>query len=173
MRLSACAKDRAFLLADQTGIGKGRSLATMARLHLRKGGNVLYFTESADVNIRDVWRDLKAVGAGSEARPCILASRPVELFADEDARDAEAGSNGSCAAYRTESASSRNRIFADGAWPQARNIVLTTYSQFNSGSEEKCGWLETAADENTLVILDEAHNAINPRLEHGERPFEN
>ncbi|MDE0303359.1 MAG: strawberry notch C-terminal domain-containing protein [Albidovulum sp.] len=161
-------RDRSFLLADQTGIGKGRSLAAMARLHLRNGSNVLYFTESADVNIRDVWRDLEAVGAAREARPRILASRPVELRVADSGGVADVNFNEPGTAYSTESAASRNRIFAAGTWPESCNIVLTTYSQFSSRSEEKTAWLENAADENTLVVLDEAHNAINPSSNTGK-----
>ena len=164
---SSRARERSFLLADQTGIGKGRSLAAMARLKLRNGMKVLYFTESADVNIRDVWRDLMAVGAGREAKPCILASKPVELHSNKTTSFDEGEMEETPAVYRTESAPSRKKIFAAGTWPEGRNVVLTTYSQFNSRSEEKSRWLENAVDENTLVILDEAHNAINPKSNTG------
>ncbi|MCY4461243.1 MAG: strawberry notch C-terminal domain-containing protein [Albidovulum sp.] len=165
---AARARDRGFLLADQTGIGKGRSLAAMARLQLRSGGKVLYFTESADVNVIDVWRDLLAVGADREAKPCVLATRPVELFAKEPPRGTESGAKAVDAPYRTESSASRNRIFSAGTWPEDRNLVLTTYSQFNSKSNEKITWLREAVDDSALVVLDEAHNAVNPMSNTGK-----
>ncbi len=162
MRELAARRGRGFLLADQTGIGKGRSLAAMARRHLRGGGKVLYFTENAEINIPDIWRDFLAVGAHEEARPCILASRPVRL--------ASPGPNGSDGViHKTESAASRKRIYESGAWPTGRNLVITNYSQFNGpATRASRQWAESAPDSGTLVILDESHNAINKKSNTGQ-----
>ncbi len=158
----AARRGRGFLLADQTGIGKGRSLAAMARRQLRNGGNVLYFTENADINIPDVWRDFVAVGADAEARPCIMVSRSVQLEAPNAVRE-----GGEIPVYRTESAATRRRIYESGLWPEGRNLVITNYSQFNGRESPSRNWAVQAPDENTLLILDESHNAINQRSNTG------
>ena len=162
MREMAAGRGRGFLLADQTGIGKGRALAAMAGRHLRRGGRVLYFTENAAINIPDVWRDFLAVGSHRDARPCILAARPVKLESP--------GLNGcSGEIHRTESAAARKRIYESGQWPSGRNLVITNYSQF-SGPETRASrqWALKAPDRNTLVILDESHNAINKNTNTGK-----
>jgi len=76
MRMNAADRGRGFLLADATGVGKGRSLAAMARAHLRVDpeNRVLYFTESAQINVPDVCRDLKDVGAWGELSPLFLTT---------------------------------------------------------------------------------------------------
>ena len=161
MRTLAAKQSRGFLLADQTGVGKGRSLAAMAGQHLKKGGNVLYFTENAEINIPDVWRDFLAVGAFQEAVPCILASRPVQLTAPR-------GENEDDIIYKTESAAERKRIYHSQVWPAGKNLVITNYSQFN-GPETRPSrqWAKFAPDKNTLLILDESHNAINKKSNTG------
>ncbi|MCY3878845.1 MAG: strawberry notch C-terminal domain-containing protein [Rhodobacteraceae bacterium] len=156
MRMVAAERQRGFLLADQTGVGKGRTLAAIAKQHLLKGGKVLYFTENAEINIPDVWRDLVAVGADDIAEPCILASRPVRLEVTDS------GTDGARRVHRTESSPSRKRIYESGEWPAGKNLVITNYSQFN-GAETKPSrsWAALAPDVDTLLILDESHNAIN------------
>lgn len=162
LRKLALDRNRGFLLADQTGVGKGRSLAAMCRLHARSGGNVLYLTENADINIPDVWRDISAVGGRAELKPAILASRPVAL------EGVDSGS-GAGTVFRTESAASRRRMFGDAAWPGDRNLVLTNYSQFSRGEDSPAqNWAGSAPDASTLLVLDECHNALNPESNTGK-----
>lgn len=162
LRDSAAQRNRGFLLADQTGVGKGRSLAAMCRLHARTGGKVLYFTENADINIPDVWRDITAVGGQAEFRPAILASRPVALKGG----DAEDGAE---TVFKTESAVSRRRVFEEALWPKDRNLVLTNYSQFSRGEDSPAqSWARSAPDASTLLVLDECHNALNPESNMGK-----
>lgn len=164
LRQLAAMRGRGFLLADQTGVGKGRSLAAMAGYHLRAGGKVLYFTENAEINIPDVWRDFVAVGAHKEARPCILASRPVTLSKPE--------SNDLLGeVYQTESAASRKQIYESNRWPKDKNLVITNYSQF-SGKEGRSvsrQWAKAATQGGQiLLILDESHNAVNKKSNTGK-----
>ncbi|MCY4543063.1 MAG: strawberry notch C-terminal domain-containing protein [Rhodobacteraceae bacterium] len=163
LREVASRRRRAFLLADQTGIGKGRSLAAMARQHLRNGFSVLYFTENSEINIPDVWRDMVAVGAIAEARPVILATRPVRLQYPEDTETGERPPD-----CRTMSAQKRKRLYLDGDWPSNCNLLLTNYSQFR-GQEDSPSrrWAQTAIDPDTMIILDESQNALNPKSNSG------
>lgn len=151
LHISAQARNRGFLESDQTGVGKGRALAAMARRHIRNGGRVIYFTESANINIPDVWRDFKNVGADKEARPYLLATN-AEIF-----------SNSGDIVAKAQSSAMRNRMLDSREFPADANVVLTTYTMFmkeEDGNAEL--WLaEVLSDPNTMVILDEAHNALN------------
>lgn len=163
---NARSRGRGFLLADQTGVGKGRSLAAMARAFLRGGENrkVLYFTESAAINAPDVYRDIKDVGALAEARTIFLTSG-TKLT--DKVVDPVTGLEMEVELSNLPKAR-RNAIFASEAWPADCNLVITTYSQFRSKDDDPSSiWLRNALDENTLVIFDEAHNALNPRSMQG------
>ena len=168
MAESSRSRNRGFLLADQTGIGKGRSLAAMARQQIRANGRVLYLTENAEINIPDVWRDLAAVGAFREVRPAILAGKPVKLELPPTT-GVRPGKTARPAVYSTLPAASRRQVFESGVWPPGCNLVLTNYSLFNRGADSPAWqWAETAPDEHTLLILDESHNAINPGSNTGK-----
>ena len=154
LHISAQARDRGFLDSDQTGVGKGRTLAAIGRRHLRRAPGVnklIYFTESANINIPDVWRDLMAVGADREIRPYLLAT-DAEIFNRQGELVAKASSS-----------AARKALIQSGEFPADCNAVLTTYSQFSKpeGSEWH-HWLRDVIDENTMIILDEAHNALSP-----------
>ncbi len=168
MCMVARSRNRSFLLADQTGVGKGRSLATLARKHLQAGGRVLYFTENAEINIPDVWRDMQAVDAHRIATPTIIASRPVTLHAPGEADDMLPGL-GRTLEYRTLSAAARRALFASGQWPEGSNVILTNYSQFRGkAASPSRTWSRDAINESVLVILDESQNALNPQSNTGE-----
>lgn len=166
MRLNASDRGRGFLLADQTGVGKGRSLAAISRTHVRSGpdARVLYFTESGTINVPDVCRDLKAVGAWPELRVGFLSagSRFTDLSLDPE--------TGNVISKEVRSLSDREQkeIFRSGRWPEKYNLLITTYSKFNCREEaDPSVWIASAMSDRTMVVLDEAHNALNPRSNTG------
>lgn len=166
MRINAAERGRGFLLADQTGVGKGRSLAAIARAHLREhpDNRVLYFTESPQINVPDVVRDFQDVEAWRENRPMFLAAgaRVMDTVVDPitgDLREKE---------MKSPPNAERNRIFASGTWPENTNLIITTYSMFNRKEDDPCSdWIARAVDDRTMIILDEAHNALNQRSNTG------
>ncbi|PTX52422.1 NTP hydrolase family protein [Gemmobacter caeni] len=166
MRLNAADRGRGFLLADQTGVGKGRSLAAMARTHIRANpeNRVLYFTESGTINVPDVCRDLKAVGAWPEIRVGFLSAG--SKFTDVSV-DPTTG-NVISKEVRSLSDKEQKEIFRSGQWPEKYNLLITTYSKFNCREEaDPSLWMENAMNANTMIVLDEAHNALNPRSNTG------
>ena len=166
MRMNARDRDRGFLLADQTGVGKGRSLAAMAREHIRSSdrNRVLYFTESAQINAPDVCRDLKGVGAWGEIRVLFLTSGSQMI---DVAIDPVTGLEVSRELV-SPTAAARKAIFESGAWPEDYNVIITTYSQFRGKDDDaSTGWLRAALDESTLLVLDEAHNGLNRNAAQG------
>ena len=160
MRMNAAERGRGFLLADQTGIGKGRSLAAMIRAHLRGGPKrkALYFTESASVNVPDVCRDLVAVGAWDRRRTAFLITGAKFLLAGGRAEQPLA----------PPSALRQREIFESGSWPEEARLIVTTYSKF-SGAEDAAPsmWLSSVLDADTMIVMDEAHNALNPKSNTG------
>ncbi len=163
MAMEATERNRGFLLADQTGIGKGRTLAALAFIAARAGKKVIYFTENTEINIPDVWRDMKAVGALGHLQPLIIASKSVELKWDgvpDDLLKPEP--------VRTMPAREKNELFQSGQWPSAHNLILTNYSQFRGKKDAPSSmWAKSALQSDTLIILDESQNAINPNTRTG------
>ncbi|WP_027234352.1 strawberry notch C-terminal domain-containing protein [Leisingera caerulea] len=166
MRMNARERGRGFLLADQTGVGKGRSLAAIAREHLRADprNKVLYLTESAEINAPDVGRDLKDVGAWPECRTLFMTAntrmRDVTI-------DPETGEE-IVQELTSPPAARRKEIFSSEAWPEENNLIISTYSSFRGAEDDPSSiWAANAVDERTLIILDEAHNALNPKSRQG------
>ncbi len=150
-------RGRAFLLADQTGTGKGRAAAGMATAWLRRSPahRVVYVTVG---NVPgDVVRDLRATGALEETgRPLLLGSSMPELE-DTD----------------TPGAAERANIHGSRGLPDGTRFVVCSYSSLNraaAGDADRteaerraAEWfVEVANDPAVMVILDEAHNAVNP-----------
>ena len=166
LRMERAEVGRGFLLADQTGIGKGRSLAAMARAHLRAHpeNKVFYVTESGPINVPDVTRDFLAVGAMNEADIAFLSAKSHFYFkATDDVTGEEVDRE-----IHSMSNAQRKALFESGEWHPDANVIITTYSQFNGGTDDiRSQWIANAIDDRTLVIFDEAHNALNMRSNMG------
>ncbi len=166
LRMNAAERGRGFLEADQTGVGKGRTMAALVKIHLREktGNRCLYLTESASINVPDVLRDLKAVDGLKDARILLLTSGSefVDVTVDP------ATGNEVHREMLSPNPRRRREIYASGAWPEACDLIITTYSQFNVAEDRpQAEWLAASADADTLFVLDEAHNALNPRSNTG------
>ena len=151
MRMEAGARGRSYLLADATGIGKGRTLQAMAREHMRKGGRVLMVTESPEINIPDVFRDLGAVGLPAGKQAAVMAtSAPFEW----DNLD-EAGERERRDMVAMSPVARRQLIEAgweDGnPWPEGVDYLATTYSMLSRRMELPGG----AANPDTLEVPEE------------------
>ncbi|KKN86197.1 hypothetical protein LCGC14_0270660 [marine sediment metagenome] len=166
LRMNAAERGRGFLEADQTGVGKGRTMSAIMKAHLREKpeNRCLYVTESAAINVPDVLRDTKAVDGLKEARVLLLTSGSEFVDITVDAVTGEE--------IRREIVSikpkQRRELFERGVWPEGYNLVITTYSQFNVKEDApQAEWLANIAGDDTMFILDEAHNALNPRSNTG------
>jgi len=181
MAIDAESRSKGFLVGDQMGLGKGRTLAAMMARALRRGQKVLFITERA-MNIPDIVRDFRDIGMWDLCRPLIL-NRGVVLR-DED---------GNVIASSPKD-DERTKILSGLSWPDEYNIVIGTYSQFSSkvnqrevrprlerqqdqdqdqdleqgvpetppeglsGVRLSSHWVREALDENCFVVLDESHN---------------
>lgn len=166
LQMNARSRGRGFLVADQTGVGKGRTMAAMLRIHMREKptNRCIYVTESAAINVPDVLRDLKAVDGLKEARIMLLTSGSEFI---DITIDVETGHE-IHRELKSLKPTPRRETFERGDWPEGYNLIITTYSQFNVKEDQaRATWLTNVCNEDTLLILDEAHNALNPKSNTG------
>ncbi len=141
-----------FLLSDETGFGKGRTLAALALTGLRQGRPVVFITENPYL-FSDFYRDLLAV---DEAQHLI----PALLHQNATVKDP---------AGRKVAQSLKGNRFKDflrqHEWGErADKLVFTTYAQLShskgKGKDDfKMGWLKDRLGPTGWLLLDEAHNA--------------
>lgn len=128
LALQQAKKGKAFIVGDQTGIGKGRQAASFIRYAVKNGQIPVYFTQKAHL-LSDVYRDLVDIGS-PELRPFILGSKKEATVTD---------SNGNVV-YPKPSDAERDRVLdyieKNGKLPEEYDYVLTTYSQVGNGVYE-------------------------------------
>lgn len=128
LALRQAKKGKAFIVGDQTGIGKGRQAASFIRYAVKNGQIPVYFTQKAHL-LSDVYRDLVDIGS-PELRPFILGSKKEATVTD---------SNGNVV-YPKPSDAERDRVLdyieKNGKLPEEYDYVLTTYSQVGNGVYE-------------------------------------
>lgn len=128
LALQQAKKGNAFIVGDQTGIGKGRQAASFIRYAVKNGQIPVYFTQKAHL-LSDVYRDLVDIGS-PELRPFILGSKKEATVTDSDGN----------VVYPKPSDAERDRVLAyiekNGKLPKEYNYVLTTYSQVGNGVYE-------------------------------------
>lgn len=128
LALQQAKKGNAFIVGDQTGIGKGRQAASFIRYAVKNGQIPVYFTQKAHL-LSDVYRDLVDIGI-PELRPFILGSKKEATVTDSDGN----------VVYPKPSDAERDRVLAyiekNGKLPKEYNYVLTTYSQVGNGVYE-------------------------------------
>lgn len=150
MAIHAEERDRGFLLADNTGVGKGRTLMALAKRAVLQGRKVLVLSEK-DSNLSDLQRDVAHIGALDVIRPAVM-NRDVRLI---DERTGEA--------FETADPSVLAQAVEDGTWPEGVQVVYATYSQFNKAPADsaRSDWLRKVVDSDVVVIADEVHNAAS------------
>ncbi|WDK43521.1 strawberry notch C-terminal domain-containing protein (plasmid) [Xanthomonas campestris pv. campestris] len=139
---------RGCLEGDQTGLGKGRVMAAMARYAVLRGRQTVFLTETPTL-FTDFWRDVQDIGSADLFKPMIV-NDGVPVY------DPKSGETLVPATPR----STLQRALAEDAIPSEFNLVLATYSQFNrnANTSAKARWISGAARDSQL-LLDEAHNA--------------
>lgn len=161
MCMTAHENGHGFLEADKMGIGKGQVGAAIAYAHIRENpeiNKVFYLTESASINVPDVCRDLKAVGAWGNIRVAMLTtgSRFTDVLVDP------VTGNEVSREEKSLTPTQRREIFESGVWPESYDMIISNYSQFNKNDEHVNSlWIDGAINDNVKIILDEAHNALN------------
>ncbi|MGH8077657.1 MAG: strawberry notch C-terminal domain-containing protein, partial [Lysobacter sp.] len=148
LMIHAQSNGRGCLEGDQTGLGKGRCLAAMARYNAISGRPTVFLTETPTL-FTDFWRDIQDINSAKLFRPLIVnAGVPVY--------DPKSGATLVPATPRGDF----NRALEIGGIPPEFNLVLATYSQFNRSPDAsaKARWI-AGATQGAQLLLDEAHNA--------------
>ena len=148
LAITANEKRQSLLEGDQTGRGKGRVMAAMARYAALQGRRTVFLTETATL-FTDLYRDLRDIDSETLFTPLIVNSG-VSIW------DPVTGAK---LVPATPSALTQ-RMVESGSVDPAYNLVLATYSQFNrdAAMSAKARWISDVATDANL-LLDEAHNA--------------
>lgn len=169
----------AFIIGDQTGIGKGRQAAALIRYGVKKGGCPVFISVKKGL-FSDMYRDLCDIGS-PELRPFIWS-------ADDDEHSADITDKNGNVVYKRPSDKEQKRVVEyinkNGKLPPEYDYIVTTYDSFKGGtmtyeegkkqprkfakgksattgainSQSKRDALERLA-ESSYVIMDESHNA--------------
>lgn len=144
---------RGFIIGDQTGLGKGRQVAAMARYAALSRHHAVFVTEKPNL-FSDLWRDIQDICVDMDPHNIF---RPLILNDGVNIKDGQ--NKVVFPAARKEEV---KRLLADNIHPAEEGYTITfaTYSQFNRelAKSLKAGWLGKAAKD-SLVLLDESHNA--------------
>lgn len=154
-------KGEAFIIGDQTGIGKGRVNAMMIRHAIRRGLTPIFVTEKPTL-YADMWRDMSETGMGDMLGrdPRILMTngdKPVPVGSDKNGEPTGAispmGSAKDHEAYL-------RRVEAAGKLTE-HDAVFTTYNQLQTvkGGDTARRDMIRALAPNAILIFDESHNA--------------
>ena len=139
---------RSFTVADKTGLGKGRILASLLRVALVNKKKVVFISEKANL-FQDFWRDLFDVEAQELLMPnkvLMLSGSKTEIYRD------------GVLFAKTPSLSEQKRLVEQHAMPF--DCIMTTYSQLsgNAGAARLEYLTDFAA--HAYILFDEFHNAV-------------
>lgn len=128
LALQQAKKGNAFIIGDQTGIGKGRQAASFVRYAIKNGQIPVYFTKTPEL-LSDVYRDLVDVGS-PDLRPFILGDETRANVTDSEGN----------IVYKVPSGKEKKRVLdyieKNGKLPEGYDYILTTYSQVGNGVYE-------------------------------------
>lgn len=141
-------KSQAIIIGDQTGIGKGRTAASIIRYACKNGFKPIFVTEKPNL-FSDMYRDLSAIGS-SGLVPFIVNSNDSKTKVKDE--------NGEVV-YEAPAKNTQEKIFNSGKLPLGYDYVMLTYSQVASEKPTiKQSFLSSVSQDN-IIILDESHNA--------------
>lgn len=142
-------RGRAAILADETGIGKGRTLGGIATWASKQGRPVVFITDRANL-FSDLARDLRDIGEWGRFRP---------LITNADGRIVDNIGDAGVLAEGTKQDTMRQILENDTPVADLdANIIFTTYSQISGEENPKAVWIKNQLPE-ALLIVDEAHIA--------------
>jgi hypothetical protein len=150
LALMAADRQRGLILADATGLGKGRILAALARAAVLSGRTVVFLTEKANL-FSDFWRDIRDIGSDD-----IMG---IPFMLNDDARIIDTNALNGRVLFQSPAPKDIQKAIKSGRMPGGTKIVMATYSQFNRKGTAKATFLKLVA-EGARFIADEAHNAV-------------
>lgn len=135
-----------FIIADETGIGKGRILSGICRWAILHDKKIMFFTEREHL-FSDFWRDL------TDTKTIDLLKNPIVFHSNSKLYNAEGEVINKGTAKIVKS-------IEDKGFSEDTNLVMTNYSQI-SLKQHKKNKKDVMVEycRNNIIILDECHNA--------------
>ncbi|WP_371436290.1 strawberry notch C-terminal domain-containing protein [Polaromonas sp.] len=143
---------RSSILADDTGLGKGRVLAALATWANKRSESVIFVTEKANL-FSDLARDLKHIGEWDRFRPLVLNSDGEITYEETPGVEPVVLAKGVSSDLMANILEQNSNL-----QDLQVNIVFLTYSQIATSESAKAVWIKNQLA-NSLVIFDEAHVA--------------
>lgn len=141
-------KGQGIIVADQTGIGKGRIAAGVLRYAHKQGIKPIFITEKPNL-FSDLYRDMRDIGCES-MRPFILNAKETKT----QIKDAQGE-----VLYSPPIKAIQDKIIQSARLTEEFDLVMLTYSQVSDAQgSPKINFLTQVA-QGSILILDEAHNA--------------
>jgi len=171
-------KGQGIIVGDQTGIGKGRTAATVLKYAIEQGKTPIFVTQSPNL-FSDIYRDFFNIGADDalpidhpnwsdfknpvykRIRPFIINAKAKETHIQDQ--------NGNII-YQALDLPKQMAILKSGKLPPEYDIVLFTYPQINSEKRDVKRKFTLNAAKNSIMVLDESHTAggaSNPKNDSG------
>jgi hypothetical protein len=140
-------RGKALIIADQTGVGKGRVAAAMIRWAELHGHLPIFVTEKPTL-FSDMYGDLTDIGSANTISPLLLNS-------DASITNRVTGEK----IFRNPGSMKpvMDRIRETGQLPAGRNALFLSYSQINTDNRQQLTLHRLAP--NAVFVLDESHNA--------------
>lgn len=153
-------KNKGIVIADQTGVGKGRQAAAIIRYAIRQGKVPVFLTEKKNL-YTDMYDDLADIGSNN-VRPLIT--------------DASEGiTKGSKKLFKNPGSKQQKAVLQEvansGQLPEDRNAIFSTYSQINQPNVQR--EVLSALGDNAIFVLDESHNVAGDQTTLKKDPMGN
>lgn len=146
--------NKGIIIADQTGVGKGRQAAGIIRYAIKEGKTPIFVTVTDNL-FTDMYNDLIDIGS-EDAAPLIVNQDGFIKSGDNKL-------------FKTKSRQAHlktiDTIISTGKLPDDANILFLTYSQLDGDRQRR---LINALKGNAIFVLDEAHNAAGIREKKSE-----
>jgi hypothetical protein len=152
---------KATIVADQTGVGKGRIAAASIAWAVKNGYIPVFTTEAAGL-FNDIYRDLKGIKESGLV--------PFIMNADASMSDADGNIVHEFDKKKADKVIKRMESgdFSDFGPDGEYDYIAMTYSQVNTESSRKMNALLKAPRQKIIAILDESHNAAGTDSNQGE-----
>ena len=142
-------KNKGIIIADQTGVGKGRQAAGIIR-YAKRQGKIPIFASVTDNLFTDMYEDLHDIGE-TNINPFII-NNGIKL-------ESKHGSVHSLKGKARKLA--LTEIVNTGELPAGHDMLFMTYSQINTVNQQRDAI--AALNEKAFFVLDESHNAAGER----------
>lgn len=153
LAVNAIDSNAGVIVADQTGLGKGRVAAASIAYAVKAGKTPVFLTEKAGL-FNDIYRDLKKIREGG-LRPFIFNSDGA--MSDPDTGEKIYSHKPS--EFKDTFNKMQKGDFSDFGKDGKYDFIVSTYSQFNNKTSPKLNALLKAPEKSLVAVLDESHNA--------------